>query len=180
MSAITFNDGLRQLRAWAATRQSRSFLKVAESLAPGALIVTLAAWPVFFAFAGAAYAQNQPLSLPGAELMRLPPAQVSDLQLLARAVDQNCTTFITEPRMASLYPWTRRAGLSQLNQGIWMFSLDASQQQSIVDQIRSVPGMCVVRNQAVVDFWAEGRPVPSRPLVDFIDTNFVDTGSYGD
>ncbi|HEY4889602.1 MAG TPA: hypothetical protein VIJ58_13665 [Candidatus Dormibacteraeota bacterium] len=30
VSAITFNDGLRQLRAWAATRQSRSFLKVAE------------------------------------------------------------------------------------------------------------------------------------------------------
>jgi len=180
VSAITFNDGLRQLRAWAATRQSRSFLKVAESLAPGALIVTLAAWPVFFAFAGAAYAQNQPLSLPGAELMRLPPAQVSDLQSLARAVDQNCTNFITEPRMASLYLWTRRAGLSQLNQGIWMFSLDASQQQSIVDQIRSVPGMCVVRNQAVVDFWAEGRPVPSRPLVDFIETDFVISGSYGD
>jgi hypothetical protein len=84
------------------------------------------------------------------------------------------------PGMPSLYIWTGQNAPAFLYDSAWIYVLDAAQQQSIVDQIRSVPGMCVVRNQAVVDFWAEGRPVPSRPLVDFIDTNFVDAGSYGD
>jgi hypothetical protein len=179
VSAITFNDGLRQLRAWAATRQSRSFLKVAASLAPGALIVTVAAWPVFIFFAGSAYASGQPLGLPGTELMRLPPAQVSDLQSLARAIDQNCTNLITLPRLPSLYLWTGRPGPSQLNSGIWVFSLDASQQQSIVSEIRDQPGLCVVRSQAELDFWAQGRQIPDRPLVEYIDTAFEPAGKFG-
>jgi hypothetical protein len=179
VGAITFNDGLRQLQGWAAAHQNPSFLKVAASLAPGALIVTVAVWPLFAYYAASAYASGQPLGLPGASLMRLPPEQSSALQSLTRAIDQDCTSLITLPRMPSLYLWTGRAGIAQLNDGIWIFSLDASQQQSIVSRIQGQPGVCVVLSQAVLNFEAEGRPVPRRPLVDYIDTNFQPEATFG-
>ena len=179
VGAITFNDGLRQLQGWAAARQNPSFLKVAASLAPGALIVTVAVWPLFAYYAASAYASGQPLGLPGASLMRLPPEQSSALQSLTRAIDQDCTSLITLPRMPSLYLWTGRAGIAQLNDGIWIFSLDASQQQSIVSRIQGRPGVCVVLSQAVLNFEAEGRPVPRRPLVDYIDTTFQPEATFG-
>jgi hypothetical protein len=64
--------------------------------------------------------------------------------------------------------------------GVWMLVLDSRQQQSIVEQLQGRQRLCVVKNQKVIDFWAEGRPIPSRPLVDFIYANFVDAASYGD
>jgi hypothetical protein len=61
-----------------------------------------------------------------------------------------------------------------------MFVLDDEQQKSIVGQLQGRERLCVVKNQRVIDFWKQGRQVPSRPLVEFIDANFVDDGSYGD
>ncbi len=177
VGAITFNDGLRQLRAWAASRQSRSFLTVATSLSPGALMVSVAVWPLFVFYAASSYATGQPLGLPGTELIRVPQSQASSLQSLVRAIDQDCTGLVTMPGLPSLYLWTGRGGSTQIDP--WMFSLDAAQQQSLVSQIRDQPGLCVVKSQAVVDFWAAGRPVPRRPLVVYIDTAFQPAGTFG-
>ncbi len=177
VGAVTFNDGLRQLRAWAASRQSRSFVKVANSLSAGALIVSVAVWPVFVFYAASAYAAGQPLGLPGTELIRVPPAQATSLQSLVHAIDQDCASLITMPGMPSLYLWTGRGGISQLNP--WMFSLDAAQQESVVSQIRDQPGMCVAISPTLVDFWAAGRPVPRRPLVEYIDTAFEPVATFG-
>ena len=177
VGAITFNDGLRQLRAWAADRHSRSFLTVAASLSPGALIVSLAVWPLFVFYAASAYAIGEPLGLPGTDLIRVPRSQASTLRSLVHAIDQDCTGLISMPGLPSLNLWTGRAGIAQLNP--WMFSLDSAQQQSIVTQIRDQPGLCVVVSPTLVDFWAGGRPVPRRPLVEYIDTAFQPVGTFG-
>ncbi len=181
VGAITFNDGLRQLRTWALSRRSESWLTVARSLPRGAVAVNVAVWALFVFLSGTAYASGAQLGLPGTELMRIPSAQATALQSLAVATGRDCTTLITMPRMASLNLWTGRAAVSPLNSdsGIWIFSLDAATQQSIVNQIRGRPGVCVVLSQALVDFWAEGRPVPRRPLVDYIATGFQPAGTFG-
>ena len=61
-----------------------------------------------------------------------------------------------------------------------MFVLDNERQQSIVDQLQGRERVCVVKNQRVIDFWEQDHQVTSRPLVEFIDANFVHDGSYGD
>jgi hypothetical protein len=180
VGAITLNDGIRQLRACAAGRSRLRLIRAAESVAPAALFVSLAASMLWAFPAIASFEAGRPLALPGAERLRVAPQQQIALRALSTSLSRDCTSFITMPGMPSLYIWTGQNAPAFLYDSAWIYVLDAAQQQSIVDQIRSVPGMCVVRNQAVVDFWAEGRPVPSRPLVDFIDTNFVDAGSYGD
>ena len=143
--------------------------------------MNVAVWALFVYLSGAAYASGRPLGLPGTELMRLPPSQASALESLASATRRDCTSLITLPRMASLNLWTGEAAISPLNTdaGIWIFSLDAAQQQSIVARIRDRQGVCVVLSQALVDFWAEGRPVPRRPLVEYIDTAFEPAGTFG-
>jgi hypothetical protein len=177
VGAIIFNDGLRQLRAMS----SESWSKVAASLPRGAVIVNVAVWALFVYLSGMAYASGEPLGLPGTELLRLPPEQASALQSLVRATGKDCTSLITMPRMASLNLWSAQAAVPPINtdSGIWIFSFDASTQQAIVDQIRDRTGVCVVLSQALVNFWAEGRPVPRRPLVDYIDTNFAPAGTFG-
>jgi hypothetical protein len=114
--------------------------------------------------------------------MRLPAAQVAELQSLASVTDRDCTTLITLPRMESLNFWTEKAGLASLysDYGIWIFSLDAAKQQSIVTELSGLQGVCVVRSQTVLDFEAQGRPVPQRPLVEYIDTAFQSAGTFGD
>jgi hypothetical protein len=181
VGGVIFNDGLRQLRALALSRGSKSLLTVSKSLPRGAVVVNVAVWALFVLLSGIGYVSNRPLGLPGTELMRLPPAQASALQSLASVTGRECTTLITLPRMASLNLWTEKAGVSALYSdfGIWIFSLDAAKQQAIVTQLRDRQGVCVVRSQAELDFETEGRPVPRRPLVEYIDTAFQPAGTFG-
>jgi hypothetical protein len=102
------------------------------------------------------------------------------LSSLSASLRRDCTSFITMPAMPSLYIWTGQKPPAPLLTTDWIYVLDSAQQQSIVDQVRNLPGMCVVRNSAVVKFWAEGRPIPPGPLIDFIETSFVVSSSYGD
>jgi hypothetical protein len=176
---VIFNDGLRQFQDWAAARRRRWFV-VASWLAPAALIANIPVALLFGFVAVSDYSAGQSPGLHGTELMRLPPTQAANLRSLAREIDHDCAELITLPRMPSLYLWTGRQGVSELNHGIWMFSLDSSHQASIAAQIRDKPRVCVVRNQAVLEFEALGRPIPRRPLVDFIETQFVPAATFGD
>ena len=180
VGAVILNDGLRQLQALPLTARSKSLLIVSRSLPRGAVVVNVAVWTFFLYLMGTGYVSNKALGLPGTELMRLPPAQASALQSLASVTDRDCTTLITLPRMESLNLWTEKAGLASLysDVGIWIFSLDAAKQQSIVTELGRLQGVCVVRSQAVLGFEAQGRPVPRRPLVEYIDTAFQSAGTF--
>jgi hypothetical protein len=82
--------------------------------------------------------------------------------------------------MTSLYLWSGQSPPVPLYAGVWMFVSDSPAQQSFVNQLTGRQRLCVVKNQSVIDFWAEGRQVPNRPLVQFIDAGFVSGGVYGD
>jgi hypothetical protein len=181
VGAVTFNDGLRQLRSLGLTTRSESLLTISRSLPRGAAVVNVAVWALFVYLSGMAYASGTPLGLPGTELMRLQSAEASALQSLASVADRDCTTLITLPRMESLNLWTGKAGLRSLysDDGLWIFSLDAAKQQSIVTELSGRQGVCVVRSEVVVEFVAQGRPVPQRPLVEYIDTAFQSAGIFG-
>ncbi len=180
VGAIALNDGIRQLRAWAAGRSRPRLIGAANFVPLGALIISLAATSLWATVAAASYVGGSPLGLPGAGLLRLSPGQQVALRSLSASLRRNCTSFVTMPGMPSLYIWTGQEAPAPLYTTDWIYFLDNDQQQSIVDKVRTLPGVCVVRNEAVVKFWAEGRPAPRGPLIDFLETNFVVSGSYGD
>jgi hypothetical protein len=179
VGAITFGDGIRQLSA-AGREASRSAFWLATWAAPAALLVNLAALQLFGFLSVAAYTNAVPLGLPGAESVRVPAQRGADLRAMVAAIDSQCTSFITYPGMTSLYLWSGQSPPVPLYAGVWMFVSDSPAQQSIVDQLTGRQRLCVVKNQSVIDFWAEGRQVPNRPLVQFIDAGFVRGGVYGD
>jgi len=174
--AIVLHDGIRQLQTAGWGRPSL----FAASAAPAALLVNVLVFLAGGYVVLGAFSEGTRLGVPGAESIRVPAEQASQLQGLTDAIDRSCSSFISLPGMNSLYLWTHQSPPTNVRAEIWMLTLDDLQQGSLVRQLESRPRLCVVENQKVVDFWAQGRRVPNRPLVDFIRVGFVEAGTFGD
>ena len=171
LGAILVSDGVRQLR------QASSMAAVA---APVLLILNVVVLQLFGYLAASEYFAYEPLGLRGAHVMRLPHQQAAALRGITAAIEQRCSSFITEPGMDSFYIWSGFEPPAPVIDGVWIFAYDDAEQRSLVSQLQGRPGLCVVRNQVVMNFWAEGRPIPRRPLVEYIDASFVPAATFGD
>jgi hypothetical protein len=177
-AAIIFGDGVRQCRL--AVQGGRVPSVLARVAAPVAVAGNAAAVLLLALVVRGEFASATPLALPGSDSMRLPAEQAAQLHGVVTAIEDNCTAFITLPGMSSFYLWTGQEPPAELSSEVWWLVLDDAQQQAIVDRVRNLTGLCVVKNQAMVDFWAQGRPVPPRPLVQFIDSGFTVQSAFGD
>lgn len=178
VGAITLGDGIRQLRGVGAARATA--VKAASWVAPAALAINVAVFLLLALTVTAGFRSGTPLGLPGAETIRLPAQQATELRRLVAAVNRDCSSLVTFPGMNSFYIWTAEVPPTQVRVEIWWLILDSNEQQSVVQQLAGKPRLCVIKNQKVFDMWAEGRPIPRRALVDYIDGSFADSGSYGD
>jgi len=178
VGAVILNDGIRQLKL--GRPEASALIRVVDRIPTAAVLFNMAALLVFALEAAAGFNAGTPVGLPGAASIRLQAQQASDLRALVAAVDKDCSSFITLPGMNSFYLWTGQQPPTDVRSEIWMVTLDSSQQRALVGQLDSMSRLCVVRNQRLVDFWVQGRGVPDRPLISFIQQNFVSAGSYGD
>jgi hypothetical protein len=178
LGALVLNDGIAGLTSNVADRSRAA--RLARNAAPAALTAAVAALILNGFLAMDQFQSASPSGLQGAESVRLPAQQGAALRALTAAIEGSCSSFLTFPGMNSLYVWTGQQPPTDLRYGVWWLTPDASDQQSIVEQLDGRSGLCVVKNQALIDFWAQGRTVPSQPLVDFIDQNFVEAGTFGD
>jgi hypothetical protein len=178
VGAVILNDGIRQLRLAGAARSAP--IKRLDWVPRAAVIFNVVVFLIFTLEAAAGFSAATPLGLPGAASTRLKAQDAANIRALVAAVDKDCSSFITLPGMNSFYLWTGQQPPTDVRSEIWMVTLDSTQQQALVGQLNSRPRLCVVRNQRLVDFWAQGRPVPNRPLLKFIEQDFVSAGSYGD
>ena len=172
-AAIILSDGIRQSRT--ADHAFAARIGAPVTLAGNTIAVLLLAVVIRSEFGSAT-----PLALPGADSVRLPAAQAAELHGVVAAIEDNCSAFITIPGMSSFYLWTGQEPPAELSSEVWWLVLDGAQQQAIVDRVQNLPRLCVVKNQRLVDFWAQGRPVPSRPLVQFFERDFAPLSAYGD
>ena len=172
VGALILGDGLRQL---AAVRVPR-----VAWVAPALLAIDVAVVMILALTTTAAFVRGVPLGVPGAQQVRLPARDASDVRQLVAAIDQGCSGFITYPGMNSLYIWTAQEQPTPVRVEIWWLVLDEAQQTSLVQELSGKPRLCAVKNQRVIDMWAAGRQVPDTPLVDFIGRSFVHQGTYGD
>ena len=172
VGAILLYDGIRQAR----TRGSSLDL-----VAPAAVAMNVIAIVVFGLVMVSAYQSSVPLDLPGAHSVRVDSRQASALHGVVDSIDAHgCSYVITYPGMDSFYVWTDDQSSLRLRYGQWYLILSPDEQRAIVAQLQGQPGLCVVKNQAVLDFWTLGRPPPSGPLVDFVNHGFVPAGTSGD
>jgi len=169
VGAVVLNDGISGVRARGAAR-----------IGSVALIVATAVLALDGFLAGSHFAAGSPSGLQGAELVRMPSKQAAQLRQLVAAIDNDCSSFITFPGMNSMYIWTGQEPPSDLRYGVWWLTPDPVDQQGVVQQLEGRSRLCLVKNQTLIDFWTQGRQVPSRPVVNFIDASFMPSATFGD
>ena len=171
VGAILVRDGLMQLRR----------RRIATWIPRGALALGVVLVIAYGVAVGSAFSRATPLNLMGARSVRVSAQQGADLQHLVAAVDRNgCRYLITYPSMDSFFLWTPVESSIRMRYTLWYLTIGSAEQASMVEQFKSQPGLCLVRNQKLVDFWARGGPAPSGPLVDFVNDGFVPAGTFGD
>jgi hypothetical protein len=172
LGALMLSDGLQD-RASSATRWR--WLAPAVTAFCGALLAVNAY------IAAADYDSGVPSGLSGMNAARLPVAQADALLSTTRKVEDDCSSFITYPGLYSFYPWSgQQPPPVAFHAGPWMFLVDAATQRSMVDELRTSSNLCVIEDRAMVDFWAQGRSVPDRPLVRYIESDFTVIATFGD
>ena len=176
VGGVCIGDGIRELSAiWPAARPSRALAAVAT--------VAVAAFGAWFALdrlvpftedADARYEQAVPLELPGAERTRTNPDHAIQLRGLTDDLRLHCETFLTVPGLNSLYFYTGQPVPEELS-STWMLFLSDEEQQAVVDRVRELPGLCVVRQPQGLAFWSQftdGQGIRRGPLIEFIHTEF--------
>jgi hypothetical protein len=166
--------------AWWMARRKAPVRPFAAVMVRAAAVLAGLAFLVNAPFIAGAYQTDVPLGLAGAQSMRMPANRSADLRAVVAAIDQRCATFITYPGMNSFYVWSGKKPPTEVRSENWMITFDAGQQQSLVDRLAGVPGLCVVKNQRQVEFWTRGQPVADRPLIRYIDDAFTVAAVSGD
>jgi len=148
------------------------------------LVVLLASpWPGAAPLGGASGAAQRYFrtgvdpQLPGTAGLRLDPGTVRDLRSIVKVLRRECTQFFSVPEYASLYLLSGREPPNGMNATVWMFLLNASEQQSVVDQLERTDGTVCLVERAPADAppwteWSFGRPIPDGPLVRYLSTGF--------
>ncbi|HEY7139172.1 MAG TPA: hypothetical protein VIE44_03665 [Methylomirabilota bacterium] len=166
--------GLALAEGWRRTREALSATAMlgaaSRRLVGAALGVGLAAVTASGAYAThrrleEAYHHGVPLSLPGAERIRVPAEQAALYRYLVRTLASRCRTFVTQPGLYSLHLFTGMEPPTRLNATVWMILLSDAQQQRIVDRLAAAPPpVCALRRQ---------RRVFRTPLARYIEERFV-------
>jgi hypothetical protein len=128
-----------------------------------------------------AYAASRSLTLEGVHRLRLPAADVAEYQRLVGGIREDCDSFISLPGLNSFYLWTGKRPPTGMNAGDWMFLLDDEQQQRVVNTVRGIERLCLVRSDNGLASWVKGSgeaAPPDRPLMRFIEkTQWRETDS---
>lgn len=124
------------------------------------------------------YASRENLDLPGDTMVRVTPEEVQLYRGITEAIDENCSTFLTEPGMGSFYLWSQQEPPTGFFATAWTTLFDESLQDRVIEETRDIKGLCLLRNIPLAETWSYG-PVPRGPLVDYLEQGFRPVASFG-
>jgi hypothetical protein len=129
--------------------------------------------------ARAEYDQLVSLGLPGAEEVRVLPAEAELYREVTSTIDENCASVVMLPGMNSFYVWAERKPPTGLNATAWMKLFDEEQQQRVVEATRSVEGLCLLENAPLAQSWMAGE-APEGALIDDMRRGFRPLAKIGE
>ncbi|HKO39197.1 MAG TPA: hypothetical protein VJU14_12595 [Solirubrobacterales bacterium] len=177
VGALCIGDGVASLRAWTATRGRIAASRFAVTV-PLVGFALVGLFTLDTMLRGGVsnvilYRDLERLPLRGATAMRMNPAEVETYTRLVDLLRQyRCTTFVGYPNVNSLYLWSGIEPPKPAAPGAWINALDADYQRMAVEDMRSSPRPCVIRNPELAEFWLQGTPAPDRPLVRHVLDDF--------
>ncbi len=144
------------------------------------LLILLAVALILAKGALATYRTAEPLELPGARLLRMPPQEAYFYRRLVAVIRAHGRTFFSMPGLCSLYFWTRENPPTLLNAGAWEILLTPRQQARLIKDLEGTPDLCVARWNNLTATWTGGRDMSGNKVVRYIADNFVTADSVGD
>ena len=179
---ICIADGIERLAAYGGRRGAEP---AGWRLAATACVLVFGVWLALFPLRDTyrdsrqKYDSYAELALPGAEQLRIRPAQAAQFREAAADLDRRCDGFISFPGFNSMHVWTGIDPPTGLTAGAWPWLLDDERQQRVVDEIDDKEEICVLQSLFVLTFWHQllGTPDPG-PLQRYIQDNFVIVKRY--
>ena len=193
VAALLAADGVRLIAVsgQSATDERRRSMQRAVAAAGVAVAIYIAAFGLLDRSRDAfsRYRSDPALELPGASMVRLIRPQAETLRGTVQAIrDQKCQPLLTVPGLNSFHLWSGVQPPTGENLTHWFIVLDAERQQRVVDAIRDKPKLCILRDDAIVDFWvgtSKENVIEDRPLWRYLQSLPVRTvhsanlGTYG-
>jgi hypothetical protein len=166
VAGILIIDGAREVASVLGARLGHEVVVgIAGIAAANALLVALVlALPTYVS----KFRATEALGLPGARLVHADPQTVGVLQAVSSAIKDHCGTFIPMPGMDSFYLFAQKTPPTLLTGSDWMSGVSVAQQRRAVREVEAARDVCILRNDGIVSFWLGTRPLPSRPLVDYV------------
>jgi hypothetical protein len=171
LGALCIADGLALLGLTALRLQAAAALLFA--------VIAVSWLPPAWQVARQSYQANVPAGLHGAARVRIPAEQASTLSQVTDSLRGSCDTYISYPGMDSFYLFAQMQPPTGFNPTGWMWLMSEDQQRQVVAASQSINRLCVVENDGIVAYWAQGRPIPRGPLLDYIQQNFMPEYSVG-
>lgn len=125
--------------------------------------------------APAGYDGGFSLNLPGAEKVHVGEEEAQLYGEITAAIDRSCPALVMLPGMNSFYLWAELEPPSFTATG-WETLFDDSRQSEVVADVRGIPGLCLLRNEALAAGWGESP----GPLTRYLSHGFVPLASFGD
>lgn len=114
------------------------------------------------------------LNLPGADKIHLPADETGRYQWLTSNLNAHSDMFVSMPGYMSYYFWTNTQPPDYFTSSGWTIVYDDTEQQRVIDSLKTAGRPCVIVNQEGIDFWANpGEQLRQGPLVRYIDESFV-------
>jgi hypothetical protein len=126
-----------------------------------------------------AYDGEVSLGLPGAGDIHVNPEEAVLYGRITTAIDESCTALVMFPGMDSFYLWTEEEPPTGYTATGWPTLFDDSHQERVVEDTRSIAGLCLLKNVPLAAGWGNGR-IPRGPLVDYLGRGFVSLARFGD
>ncbi len=118
-----------------------------------------------------AYDDGVPLDLPGSHDIHLSTEEVEKYTEITKSIDENCDALVMEPGMDSFYLWTAMEPPSLTATG-WETLFDDEKQEQVIDDIKPLAGLCLLRNNGIQQEWGFG----DGPLVAYLEHGFKQIG----
>jgi len=183
VGALCIADGLASLRSWSAAAGPASLQRFGI-VATVAIVALTAKFGMDVARTATrtaiSYDEQQALSFPGADKLRLPAEQASEYEAMVAALRRHrCSAFISYPNVNSLYLWSGIRPPVLAPPGAWVTTLDAAEERRVVADLRASPRPCAIRNETQAGMWLAGRPRPELPLDDYVFDQFEPVETAG-
>jgi len=126
-----------------------------------------------------AFAKLEPLNLPGATRLRLPPEDARGLHEISMLAQSSCEQLITVPGRPSFNLWTGLPSVPPLGAGNWVTGIPDTTQSNVVRELASMPRLCFIYNEEIVYFWSHTHDVGDRPVIRYLRQNFRTVLQHG-